>query len=340
VSIPLRSVHLAFALAALALAPPLSAPPLLAQASSPGGGFAALVNGEPITYHELEKAVEQWILRRGSQFPPEMLENAAAQLRAETLRELVTEHLLLQRCAREKIEIRPEEVDNAVQQKIEELRSEDESIRTVADFFDRWEADYRENEEQARREIADRLRIQRLLEAKIYRLEYISPAELRAYFVRNREEFSSETTHVFHQILLSTDDPDLATLLEAIDRDVKAGRDFGEMIQEYSQGPRRDEGERYEMTEKQLASWFSPVPETVSTIEIGAVSAPLRTPSRIHIIQVLERHPGRKLEFAECQLDIRSRLRGERQELQRARFEEELRKNADVRIFLEIPAGG
>jgi len=329
---PRRRLALAF-LGLLACAAPF-APPLGAQAVSGGGGFAALVNGEPVTYYELEEAVRRRILALGSRYPEELLGGQAEQLRGEILRELITERLLLQRCERDKIEIRPEEIDNWVQMKIDDLRTQDDSIQSVGDFFDRWEADFGENEEQARQQIRNNLRIRRLLDTKIYQQEYISPAELRAYYIRHPEQFSTESHYLFRQIIIPSDDPDVREILSAIDRDIAAGRDFGAMVAEYSRGPRAAEGGRYELTDKQLSSWYPPIPETLRSLPLGAISPPLRAASRIHIVQMLEHRPGRRLAFAECQLQIRQRLRNEREEVQRECFEEDLRQSAEVRVFL------
>jgi parvulin-like peptidyl-prolyl isomerase len=308
--------------------------PLAAQAANTGGGFAALVNGEPITHYELEEHVRRRILAYSSRYPDQLLEGQAEKIRGDVLRELVTERLLLQRCDRDKIEIRPEEIDLWVQSRIEDLRTQDDSIQTVGDFFDRWEADFGENEEQARQQIRNQLRIRRLLDTKIYQQEYISPAELRAHYVRNPQEFATESHYAFRQIILPSDDPDVRDILAAIDRDIAAGRDFGEMIAETSRGPRASEGGRYELTEKQLSSWYPPIPETLRALPVGAISTPLRAASRIHIVQMLEHRPGTQLAFAECQQEIRVRLRRLREDLQRENFEDDLRRNADVRVFL------
>jgi parvulin-like peptidyl-prolyl isomerase len=326
--------RLSGALIALILFGPVLSRPLLAQAN-PGGGFAAIVNGDPITYYEVEEAVRRRLLALGSRYPEELLGGQAEQLRGEIVRELVTERLLLQRCDREKIEIRPEEIDNWIQIKIDDLRTQDDSIQSVGDFFDRWEADFGENEEQARQQIRNNLRIRRLLDTKIYQQEYISPAELRAHYIRHPEQFSTESHYLFRQIILPSDDPDVREILEAIDRDIAARRDFGEMIAEYSRGPRAAEGGRYELSDKQLSSWYPPIPETLRSLPVGAISPPLRAASRIHIVQMLEHRPGRRLAFEESQQEIRQRLRRDREEVQREQFEEDLRQSAEVRIFLQ-----
>jgi len=309
------------------------ATPLAAQAN-PGGGFAAIVNGDPITYYELEEAVRRRLLALGSRYPEELLGGQAEQIRGDVIGELVTERLLLQRCDREKIEIRPEEIDNWIQMKIDDLRSQDDSIQSVGDFFDRWEADFGENEEQARQQIRNNMRIRRLLDTKIYRQEYISPAELRAHYLRHPEQFTTESHFLFRQIILPADDPDVREILAAIEKDIAARRDFGEMIAEYSRGPRASEGGRYELSGQQLSSWYPPIPETLRSLPVGTISPPLRAASRIHIVQMLEHRPGRRLEFDECQHEIRARMRKNREEVQRQRFEDDLRSTAEVRIFL------
>lgn len=311
----------------------------VAAQSSPRRGIAALINGKPITVHELDQAVARRLLSLASRYPEEVLRGQEEQIRGDTLTELITERLLLQRCTVEKIEVRPEEVDHWVQMQIDRLRSEDDAIRTVGDFFERWEADYGENEELARQNIRDQIRISTLLDTKIYQQEYISPAEMRAYYRRHPDEFSTESAHVFRQILINLDNPDMKELLAAIERDVAAGRDFGEMVIEYSQGPRAEDGGQYDMSDKALDSWWKPLPEAIRALPIGVTSSPLNAPSAVHFVQLIDHRIGHKLEFQECQLQIRSKLRKERELQQRERFNDELRRNADIQTNPEGAAG-
>ena len=181
------------------------------------------------------------------------------------------------------------------------------------------------------------MRISRLLDTKIYKQEYISPAELRAYFRSNPEEFSSPTVHVFRQILIPHDDPDVDEILRAIQKDRTDGRDFAEMVEEYSRGPRAEEGGLYELTDESLSAWWPPVPDRVRALPIGAMSEPLRAASRIHIIEIVDHRVGRRKEFSECQAEIRSKLREQREMLQRERFEKELRRTAEIRRFIPSP---
>lgn len=317
--------------------------PLAAQISTRGGGFAALVNGKPITFFELEQSVDRRMLALRGRNPDSLLEGQRPRVRSDVLSELITERLLLGRCDGLKIEVRTDEVDQWVQMQIDDARSRgDDSIGDVSDFFDQWEADFGENEEQARHQIRNRLRIRQLLNS-IYLPEYISPAELRAYYRNHPKEFSTPTVHEFRQIVLPMNDPDRLAVLAAIDADRVAGKPFVEIIREHSRGPRTNikdaEGE-WVTTDEELDSFYSPVPETVRATPVGMVTEPLYAGQMIHIIEVMRHTPGRQKGFDECQLDIRSKLRYMREDQQRQRFERELHRNAEIRQFLtDSPRG-
>ena len=136
------------------------------QALSRGGGFAALVNGKPITFYELEQSVDRRLLAVRGKYPPEVIEQQRPATRQLVLDELITERLLLDRCNRLKITVRPEEIELWVQSEIDRFRAQgDGSIGDVTDFFDQWKANFGENEEQARRTIRNRIRIRRLLDS-------------------------------------------------------------------------------------------------------------------------------------------------------------------------------
>ena len=306
------------------------------QALSRGGGFAALVNGKPITFYELELAVDRRLLAVRGKYPPEVIEQQRPATRQLVLDELITERLLLDRCNRRKITVRPEEVDLWVQSEIDRFRAQgDGSIGDVTDFFEEWKANFGENEEQARGTIRNRIRIRRLLDS-IYQPEYISPAELRSYFRNNPEEFSTPTMHRFRQIILPADDPQTKDLITELQRQIAAGASFADLAREYSKGPRRESGGEWERSDAALDSWLAPIPATVRNTPVGSVSEPVfSSPTRVHLILVENREEGRLKDFGESQNEIRSRLRSQRENLQRQRFEEELRKSAEVRTFLE-----
>ncbi len=298
-----------------------------------GGGFAALVNGEPITVYELEKALTRRLMMLRSRFPDGLADELITQQRKEVLEELITEKLLLSRCDQENLEIRPEAIDQWIQSRIDQMRTQDDSIRDIDDFFDLWESDFGENEEQARQQIRNRIRISELLRG-IYTQEYISPTELREYYKNHLELFSTETKYRFQQILLTRSDPDLKEKLKAIQSDVENERDFAEMVAEYSVGPRSDIGGLWERTENQLNSWLPPIPTTVRGLKVGEISEPLHSLESTHVILLVERQEGRRKDFSECQQEIRSRLRAARESIQQEQFEKTLREDAEVRRFI------
>jgi len=298
-----------------------------------GGGFAALVNGEPITVYALEQALTRRLMMLRSRFPDGLAEELITRLRKEVLEELITEKLLLSRCDQENLEIRPEAVDQWIQTQIDQMRARDDSIRDIDDFFDLWESDFGENEEQAREQILNQIRVNELIRG-IYTKEYISPAELREYYKNPLDLFTTETQYRFRQILLTRSDPDLKEKLEAIRIDVEKQRDFAEMVAEYSVGPRSDVGGLWERTESQLNSWLPPIPTAVRGLEVGEISEPIRSLENTHVILLVERKDGRRKDFSECQQEIRSRLRRARESIQQEQFEKTLRKDAEVRRFI------
>ena len=304
------------------------------EAQSPrGGGFAALVNGRPITELEVHKAVEREIIRLGQTYPRDQLERARGQIREKVMQDLITERLILARCDAENITVRPERVDEEIQRQILVAREQgDSSIRDAADFFEQWETEYGQNEELARREILKQLRIRDLI-STIYVEEYISPAELRAYYRNHEDEFSTPAVYAFRQILLPQSDPEVEEKLKAIAAALDAGTSFGTLAEEYSVGPRADLEGLWEQTEQQLDGLLAPVPQMVRETPIGTVSEPFASAKFIHVILVEEKRVGTRKAFDECQVEIRARLRELRQMQQQERFQRELRRDADIRVF-------
>ena len=92
-------------------------------------------------------------------------------------------------------------------------------------------------------------------------------------------------------------DADIPTYMVIVDLGIPPGftvdaGDFAEMVEEYSRGPRAEEGGLYELTDESLSAWWTPVPERVRALPIGAMSEPLRAASRIHIIEIVDHRVG------------------------------------------------
>ncbi|MFQ5654537.1 MAG: SurA N-terminal domain-containing protein, partial [Planctomycetota bacterium] len=186
----LRLIIAIIALAAIACCCGLRSLPAQEGRHFAGGGFAAIANGEPITVFELEEALQQQLATMQQQIPPEALKEARRKLRAQVLDHLILRKLLLQHCDRKKIEVHPQEVEGWVQQRVQQLQEEGYGIQDAADFFRGWKESTGESEEEARKSIADEMRIGRLVRSQIQREEYVSPAEMRSFYRAHPEMFT------------------------------------------------------------------------------------------------------------------------------------------------------
>jgi len=303
-----------------------------------GGGFAAMVNGRPITNFEVDREVEMRMVQLRSRATRPDLEAQQEQIRAAVLDELINERLLLDRCDALDIQVRPEQIDMEVERRISHARlAGDASIGDPADFFDQWEAQFGQNEERAREDIGRTIRI-RMLISTIHQDQYLGPAELRAYYRNHPEEFTTPAVHIFRQILLPLADPSSKEKVEEIKAALEAGESFEALVRRYSEGPRRELGGLWELTDEQLDGMLLPLPKLVRETQAGETSPPIATTTYIHVIRVEEHREGSQLEFSECQSEIRSRLRGERRQEAQNRFQSELLRDAEIRIIPREPS--
>ncbi|HIA28388.1 MAG TPA: hypothetical protein EYN79_09830 [Planctomycetes bacterium] len=299
------------------------------------GGFAAIVNGDAITIHTLDLEISQRLRASGTQFSPEQLAREQNSLRAVVLRRLIEQRLLLQMSSRHGYTVSPQEVDASILRRLEMLRQQDPSLRTIDDFFIGWEAEFGETEREARTTISEQLLIERLMIQEVYKEKYVSPARLRTYYYENKEEFRTEGFHTIRQILIPVDDPDAHQLIALIVKEREKGRDFGELATLHSVGPRASEGGAFTLTDSQLDSRFAPLPEVVRKLEIGEVSKPFESTGFILIVELRDRKEGTPLPFEEAQPQIRNSIRVVQREMQRKKFEETLYRDARIQIFIE-----
>lgn len=300
-----------------------------------GGGFAAIVNDDAITINTLDREITQRLRASGAQLTPEQREKELDSLRAVVLRGLIEQKLLLQMAKKQGFIVSPQDVSASILRRLDSLRKQDPALQSIDDFFIGWEAQFGESEEEARETIADQILIERLMVQEVWQEVYISPARLRSYYSENKDEFRTEGTYTFRQILIPVDDPDASELVALIVEEKKLGRDFGKLAQLHSVGPRASEGGKFILTDKQLDSRFAPLPEIVRNLEAGILSKPFEIQGFIHILELQERSEGAPMPFEDAQKSIRQKIRALEQEKQRKKFEETLYKDARIQIFIK-----
>lgn len=300
-----------------------------------GGGFVAIVEGEPVTRFELERELAQRLNELARQYPAEALEAQKGEIRRAVLDDLVMRRLLLQRCEVEEIRVGTKDIDLFIDQQIDRVRKGGETVRDREEYLRRVSEEMNKTEEEIRSFFRDQIRIARLYHTKVFQDAFVKPNELRSFYEEHREEFSTSPRQVFRMILIWRNNPDLQQIVKTVEAELAAGEEFVDVVQRYSEGLRAKEGGLYALTDLELDSYHPPLPEVVRGLEPGQVSERVVSATAVHVIRLESREAGKVLGFDEAQEKIRERIILERRLLQQQNFEKSLRQKAHIEEFLE-----
>jgi peptidyl-prolyl cis-trans isomerase SurA len=298
----------------------------------------AEVNGHPIYRDE----VESYYRRRVSSASGPVSDEQALSLKLNLLNELIDNQLLVQRAAELRLVVPEAEVDH----RIAELQSP-----YSAEAFQKKLADDGLTPAGLREQVQQSLLVRKLLDREIHSRLKISPAEIGAYYQRNKARFDVlETRYHLAQILVTparegklqnARRSDAVGRLEAerkvrmIEGQLRSGADFAQLAGEYSEDSATASGggDMGFVPASTLAA-DTKLRDGVGLLHVGQVSGAIRDgEGNFHILKLLGREDAgqRSLSDPQVQRTIRDTLLGQREELLKAAYLEDLRNRAKVK---------
>jgi len=242
---------------------------------------AAIVNDGVVLQSTVDYQVHQVMQRlreQQQQLPPMPI------LRQQVLDRLVLQEVQLQRAQRLGIQVSDDQLNQALRDIATRNNVEFEKLpQTLAEQG----IDYVLYREDLRQEIT----LQLLRQRDVLQRIYVSPRELEQFLAReSSNRLDSEEFDVSH-ILLSL--PEAATAQQIAEVEQKAreliekagnGEDFGRLALQYSQA--QSALERGKLGWRKGSQLPQFVAEAVTDLQEGQVSAPIRTPTGIHIVRL------------------------------------------------------
>lgn len=287
----------------------------------------AKVNGDIVTLTEFQ--ARQVAAAQAARIPPERLEEFLRENNARILQEAVDELLIVQRGAELGFQLRPEYIE----QVIEDIKKENgiESDEQMA--------------AQLRREGLSLSDLKRNIERSILRNQVLgrevqqkvlpSDEELRLiYEERKAAEFSQAARVHLHEILVSGDGA-AARAVELVGR-ARAGEDFAVLAREYSASPSRSAGGDLGTLER---GDLNPDLERIAfALASGEVSEPFASGDGFRILRVSEATAATVAPFDEVKPKLQQELQQKRFAAAYDTFIQKLRDKAllDVRVR-EVP---
>lgn len=298
---------------------------------------AATVNGRPISYAELNRAM-------GEQFPNAPLKANAdqtTQLRLETLRALMDNEILLQRAEKEGL--------LASDADVEAKFNEDKAMYTQEQFqklLEQRKMSVADLKAQIRRDLS----VQKLFNKEIGSHISISDADVTAFYNANKGSFNLAENKVrLAQIVVTPtadasvnnlkndkaqNDQQARSKIQMIDMRVKQGEDFATLAQNYSEDANTapNGGDLGFVPESALDRVNPELRRTILNMTPGQVSPVIQTPEGYRIIKLISKEPAgqRQLSDPRVQEEIRQGLFQAKEQVLRSAFYEVARNEAKV----------
>ncbi|MGA8534049.1 MAG: peptidylprolyl isomerase [Candidatus Tumulicola sp.] len=243
-----------------------------ALAACSGGGAVATVNGEPISKSSFEDKLESSPGARN------------------TLQQLVQEALILQYAKNNNITVTDDEITK---------REDDLKGNFPSGSWDEMLKARGLSEDDVRQALREQIILDKALENKVT----ITPAQISAYFDKNRAAFDKPEQIKARHILVH----DLATA-NKVEAALKSGQNFADVAKQYSTDPgSKDKGGELGLFRRgQMVPAFDKVAFSMTP---GQISAPVKSPFGYHIIQVEAVQPGVKGTLANSSDRIKTMLR-------------------------------
>jgi peptidyl-prolyl cis-trans isomerase SurA len=298
---------------------------------------AATVNGRPITYAELDRAI-------AAQFPtapPKTNADQTTQIRLEALRALIDNQIMLQRAEKEGLLAS----DGDVEAKFNELKAP-YTQEQFQKLLEQRQMSLADMKAQIRRELS----VQKLFNKEIGSHISISDADVNAFYNTNKASFNLAENKVrLAQILVTPGpDPNVNNLkndkaqndqqarakIQMIDMRVRQGEDFGTLAQNYSEDSNTapNGGDLGFVPESALDKANPDLRKVILDMTPGQVSPVLHTPEGYRIIKLIAKEPAgqRELSDPRVQEEIRQGLFQGKEQMLRSAFYEVARSEAKV----------
>ena len=274
----------------------------------------ATVNGEVITRADFERELEREFIASSSESGQQPSPEEVEPYKRALLDTLIARTVLLQAARAHNITVAPDEVDRGV------LRlSSDYPSGNFTDVLSEGQlsmAELKKNE-------AARLTIEKLFTHEVYTRVAVTEEELRDTYTQHEADYSSPEQVRAAQIVVKSMDE-----ARRVQAQLKSGKKFADLARKYSlSADAKVGGDLGFFPRGQMPPAFDAV---VFALAPGQVSDVVETEYGYHLFRVLEKKPGRKLEFADARAQVEAKLLAQRRAEAQARYERDLRAKAQV----------
>ncbi len=292
--------------------------------------IVAIVNGEIITLYELNKRVAEYTGK-----DPILLkkydEKKYKQICRKVLEMLIENKLAESKAKELGLKVSESDVDSEIR------RIEREQGVTHKEFLKMLKEhgiSYQEYRRQIKREI-ERMQI---VEFEVKSRIVIPEERIKEYYEKHKAQFATEEKVRISAIFLKAKDPNdpdeikrLMKRAEVIMERLKAGQDFSELAEQFSEGPGAEEGG--DLGYFKINELDPELRKIIKNMKVGEVSGPIIRPFGIQIIKLVDRKKTGVKPLEEVRDYIYRILYNKEVEKRYSSWLNELRKKAYIKIM-------
>jgi len=255
----------------------------------------AIVNDELITLKDLQIYIHNTYVSLVAQgIGDEQLQQIMLDLEIRGIDKLIEDKLLLSEANKLGLEIRDKAIDDRIKSLIEKYPSEQQFMdalvqngSTITDL---------------RNKITEQIKITSVIEYKVRSKIYISPQEVTQYYEENINDFQIKEQINLDSILILYDNDKKATRAKANEAltQIKAGKDFKEVAEQYSDSPSIGIVKRGQLLPE--------IEKEIFHLTKNEPSSLIETDTGIYIFKLLARKPAQLAELNDVKETIENTL--------------------------------
>ncbi len=309
---------------------------------APPPGVAATVNGQPITYNQLDKTYKTQYGQPPENANPDLVKSQ----RLELLGSLITNQIMLQEA--EKLGLQA--VDADVDAELNKMKAP-----YTKEEFDKQLASRNMSVDDLKTEVRQKLTVDKLIAKEITSHITITDADVANFYNANKASFNlaEPQVHLAQIVVTPVPDPnvhnlknskaqneqDAARKIQDIERRIKdRGEDFAMLAQNYSEDPNTapNGGDMGFIPESTLDKANPDLRRMVMSLQPGAISPIIHTQGDYRILKLITKEPAgqRDLNDPRVQENIRENLRNSADQVLKNAYYEVVRDRAKVQNFL------
>jgi parvulin-like peptidyl-prolyl isomerase len=288
----------------------------------------AVVNDEVITQSEIDSMLYPLYLQYSQIYKTdkEVYENLDKS-RAEILKQLVHDKLILSEARKLEVTVSEEEIDERIEIVKKELADKGTSFEDLMKQQKLTSGDIR-------RKYREQIMIQKVIDRQVRRMIDIQPSEATIYYQDHIEDYAQPEQVAVYAIMIKLRSERTPIECRQLAADVRKmaseGRDFQELAKNYSEDSYRDAGGDLGFIRR--GQLLKEIDSAIFFLKVGGISDVIETPIGYHIFKVYDRKEESIVPFEEVREKVHMAIYGTKVQKKFEDWLDELKSNAYISI--------